>query len=280
MYDYRSMISTIESLFNILLGGFDFNSMEEADRIFGPILFFSFMLIMVMILMNMFLTILMDAFAEVQGDENLKANELEVLDHAMARLDHFIKARKRNKVGNLSGTENSSQEGITNSSQKCNVKESETDASAVTESNAEDNYTDKEDAVNEEQDSDNKDPLEKAIRRAQLKVRMKQMALVGRFFPSKTHGVLGMANYTGIPIPPKRTLDEKLVDLTACFQCTALDDITLDRAYEELFRQYVKMTKNLLHERDMKRQAEFAWSWEKPKTTYKQKQNVYTRYMH
>jgi hypothetical protein len=281
MYDYRSMISTIESLFNTLLGGFDFNSIEHADRLFGPALFFSFMLIMVMILMNIFLTILMDAFAEVQGDENLKANELEVFDHALSRLDFLFKSsRKGNKVGDFSG-ETSSQTDVKTSPspvpKKMDAKERLYD-DYTDDSSADSNAEDDKENVNEGEDSDNDDALDQAIRRAQLKLKLKQMVLLGRVFHVKPHG--SSTRNCFIPLPPERTLDEKLVDLATCFRCVALDDIALDRAYEELLRQYVKNRNNLIYEREMERQAEFASSWQRPQTFYKQSQmNVYTRYM-
>ncbi|KAL9972512.1 hypothetical protein ACROYT_G018834 [Oculina patagonica] len=88
--EYRSFLTTIETLFNTVMGAFDFEIIRQNDRILGPIIFFSFMMIMVMILLNVFLTILMDSFAEVQADENLKSKDAEVVEMMMKRFKYFF----------------------------------------------------------------------------------------------------------------------------------------------------------------------------------------------
>lgn len=262
MSEYKSMISTIESCFNILLGGFDFNSMEEADRIYGPILFFSFMMIMVMILMNTFLTILMDAFAEVQGDEHLKDNELQVLDHFLARLQKY---RKRNKVEiitsepeeTLDDKESDCQEPVVPEEQEFNDEET------LDEHESEDGF-------------DKDDVLQQAITRAQMRLKIKQMGLFRLAFKSK-EPITAFK-----PLVKERTLDEKLRDMSSCFSCAALDDITLDRAYEEMLRDYVRNIHRDYYNREMRRQDEFAFSWQLPKKElYKQtKPSLYTYTRH
>lgn len=98
--EYRSFLSTIETLFNTVMGAFDFEIIRENNRLLGPIVFFSFMIIMVMILMNVFLTILMDSFAEVQEDENLKSKDTEVVEYMLNQLKHFF--ARTGKIGNSS----------------------------------------------------------------------------------------------------------------------------------------------------------------------------------
>lgn len=88
--EYRSFLSTIETLFNTVMGAFDFDIIRENDRILGPIIFFSFMMIMVMILLNVFLTILMDSFAEVQEDENLTSQDSEAVEMIIKRFKYFF----------------------------------------------------------------------------------------------------------------------------------------------------------------------------------------------
>ena len=78
--EYCNFISTVETLFNTLLGGFDYTTIEENNRELGPILFFSFMIFVVLVLMNVFLTIIMDSFSEVQADEDLQSNGYGVAD--------------------------------------------------------------------------------------------------------------------------------------------------------------------------------------------------------
>ena len=103
LVEYSSFLTTIKTLFNTVMGAFDFEIIRENNRLFGPIIFFSFMMIMVMILMNVFLTILMDSFAEVQEDENLKSKDAEVVDHMLHQFKQFF-ARTR-KVDDFSGND-------------------------------------------------------------------------------------------------------------------------------------------------------------------------------
>ena len=88
--EYRSVMTTIKTLFNTVMGAFDFEIIRENNRLLGPIIFFSFMMIMVMILLNVFLTILMDAFAEVQADEQLQSKDAEVVDMMLKRFKYFF----------------------------------------------------------------------------------------------------------------------------------------------------------------------------------------------
>ena len=88
--EYRSFLFTIETLFNTVMGAFDFEIIRENNRVLGPIIFFWFMMIMVMILLNVFLTILMDSYAEVQEDEHLTSEDSEVVDMIIKRFKYFF----------------------------------------------------------------------------------------------------------------------------------------------------------------------------------------------
>lgn len=102
--EYQSFSTTVETLFNTVMGGFDFEILRDNNRYFGPIIFFSFMMIMVMILMNVFLTILMDAFAEVQEEaENIKSKDAEVVDYMLDQFKQFF--FRTGKVGDFSEKE-------------------------------------------------------------------------------------------------------------------------------------------------------------------------------
>lgn len=88
--EYRSFLFTIETLFNTVMGAFDFGIIRENNRVLGPIIFFSFMMIMVMILLNVFLTILMDSYAEVQEDDHLTSEDTEVVEMIIKRFKYFF----------------------------------------------------------------------------------------------------------------------------------------------------------------------------------------------
>ena len=60
------------SLFRALLGDFEYAEMERVDPLVGPLLFVTFMLLVVFVLVNMFIAILAEAYEkakiEVFGD--------------------------------------------------------------------------------------------------------------------------------------------------------------------------------------------------------------------
>ena len=108
--EYRSFLTTIETLFSAVMGGFDFETVQANNRLLGPVIFFSFQMVMVMISMNVFLIILMDSFAEVQADEHLKSKDYEVVKYMLWQFKYFFV--KTVKVGSVS--DDSSSEGEVN----------------------------------------------------------------------------------------------------------------------------------------------------------------------
>ena len=87
LFAFYSFVSTCETV--ILLGMFDYFALEEVAPVLGPIFFFSFMVFGSFILMNMFLTIVMDVFAEVKDSANEQANEYEIVEFMIKRFKKF-----------------------------------------------------------------------------------------------------------------------------------------------------------------------------------------------
>ena len=99
--EYRSFLTTIETLFSAVMGGFDFETVQANNRLLGPVIFFSFQMVMVMISMNVFSTILMDSFAEVKADEHLKSKDYEVVNLVPRVLSYPpYRARERETLEN------------------------------------------------------------------------------------------------------------------------------------------------------------------------------------
>ena len=82
---FYNFVSTLETVMGILLGSFDYLEIESAQPILGRLFFFSFMVFGTFILMNMFLTIVMDVFAEVKDSAMEQANEHEIVDFMIGR---------------------------------------------------------------------------------------------------------------------------------------------------------------------------------------------------
>ena len=81
--DYATFIVAAETMLTMTLGGFDFLGLQNANRIIGPIFFISYMVFIFLILVNVFLSIVNDSFAEVANDVGKQTNEHEVLDYIL-----------------------------------------------------------------------------------------------------------------------------------------------------------------------------------------------------
>ncbi|EDO36967.1 predicted protein, partial [Nematostella vectensis] len=62
MDSYASFQGTMASLMGLTLGDFDFDELKQANRLFGPMFFFSYVLVVLFILMNVFLSIIVETF--------------------------------------------------------------------------------------------------------------------------------------------------------------------------------------------------------------------------
>lgn len=95
---YHTFIDTFFTLLRTLLGDFDFESMQRSNRVFGPLYFLSFIVLVFFILLSMFMAILNDAYTDVQDslreEQKGKVNLLHVFGDWMkdkeGGLDEFV----------------------------------------------------------------------------------------------------------------------------------------------------------------------------------------------
>ncbi|XP_022801964.1 uncharacterized protein LOC111339550, partial [Stylophora pistillata] len=93
--DYASFPRTLGSMMSLTLGSFDFDSLTSSSRILGPMFFFSYVVIVLFVLMNVFIGILNDALSEVSNDSSIQSNEHEILDFML----HTFKRTVGKQVG-------------------------------------------------------------------------------------------------------------------------------------------------------------------------------------
>jgi polycystin 2 len=79
MKSYNNFTTSMMSLFRALLGEFEYEEMQQTDRLVGPLLFITFMLLVLFVLVNMFIAILSEAYEkakiEVFGDSFASRDE-------------------------------------------------------------------------------------------------------------------------------------------------------------------------------------------------------------
>ncbi|XP_078573096.1 polycystin-2-like protein 1 [Branchiostoma floridae x Branchiostoma japonicum] len=70
LQDYKNMLTSLQSLCMMMLGSFDFDALVDGHWVLGPLMFFSYQVMMQFILLSMFMAILMDVYAEESQDPN------------------------------------------------------------------------------------------------------------------------------------------------------------------------------------------------------------------
>ncbi|KAF8772030.1 Polycystic kidney disease protein 1-like 2 [Argiope bruennichi] len=88
--EFCSFISSFESSISMLLKKFNYYDMEQASSIIGPLAFFTFALTASVVLINILLTIIIQAFEEVKHDIQFQNSDYELMDFIMRRLRLFF----------------------------------------------------------------------------------------------------------------------------------------------------------------------------------------------
>ncbi|XP_035677260.1 polycystin-2-like [Branchiostoma floridae] len=89
---YQNMQTSLQSLCMMMLGSFDFDELSGAQRVLGPLMFFSYQAMMQFILLSMFMAIIMDVYAEEQQGLPVAEN---------LRFLHFLKETSVEIVGKM-----------------------------------------------------------------------------------------------------------------------------------------------------------------------------------
>jgi hypothetical protein len=87
---YGSFTATIESLFQFVLGNFDFASFKLAQPFLGPVYFFLYVFVVCIGLQAMFLTIICEAFQLVRGQLEYQKNDYEVVDYILSKFKNVL----------------------------------------------------------------------------------------------------------------------------------------------------------------------------------------------
>lgn len=111
LHKFHSFIGTSETLLSVMLGKFSYSNLERSNRVLGPLMFFIYNITVVFILMNMFVSIIIENFKRVKRDNDLQSNEYEIIDFMIERIKSWLgvsswRRMGRNRVGVSSRTQN------------------------------------------------------------------------------------------------------------------------------------------------------------------------------
>ncbi|XP_071106159.1 polycystin family receptor for egg jelly-like [Haliotis cracherodii] len=76
---YSSVLVSLETLLSFALGHYQFEELSMANRTLGPVFFFAYIMFVVLLMLNMFVTILNDSFSVVRSKVNSEKNEYEIV---------------------------------------------------------------------------------------------------------------------------------------------------------------------------------------------------------
>ncbi|XP_076075764.1 polycystin-1-like protein 2 [Mytilus galloprovincialis] len=82
---YRTMLDSLETLLAFALGSYDYRSLEEVNRVFGPMFFFAFFFSVMFLLINIFVAILNESIAAIKKDVSKQSNEYELVSFVWNR---------------------------------------------------------------------------------------------------------------------------------------------------------------------------------------------------
>ena len=88
------------TLFRIILGDFNFREIEDANRFLGPLFFISYVFFVFFVLINMFLAIINDTYAEVKSDLAQQEDDFAFGDYFKKGYDKMMNklSFKREKI--------------------------------------------------------------------------------------------------------------------------------------------------------------------------------------
>ncbi|XP_023689469.2 polycystin-2-like protein 1 [Paramormyrops kingsleyae] len=74
---FSTFFTCISTQFRIILGDFDYDAIEQANRVLGPIYFVTFVFFVFFVLLNMFLAIINDTYSEVKEELSKDQDEFQ-----------------------------------------------------------------------------------------------------------------------------------------------------------------------------------------------------------
>ncbi|XP_065602426.1 polycystin-2-like protein 1 [Cyrtonyx montezumae] len=78
--NFSTFVKCIFTQFRIILGDFDYNSIDNANRVLGPVYFVTYVFFVFFVLLNMFLAIINDTYSEVKEELSSQKDELQLSD--------------------------------------------------------------------------------------------------------------------------------------------------------------------------------------------------------
>ena len=94
MYDYRSVLATFAAMFSGFLGNFDYQGVTDATGILGGIMLLAYLMVMMNVYLNFFISILSEYMSALRSDPNAVPKDHEVIAYMMTLLESAVGSEK------------------------------------------------------------------------------------------------------------------------------------------------------------------------------------------
>lgn len=94
LWAYYTLFRTATTSFQIMVGKFDSSSIIKESTWQGPLIFSSFNILIRLIMLNLFISIVCDAFQKVRQEIDTKGNEIEIVDYFSEQLNKLFSSKK------------------------------------------------------------------------------------------------------------------------------------------------------------------------------------------
>uniref|UniRef100_A0A4W3GDS1 Polycystin 2 like 1, transient receptor potential cation channel n=1 Tax=Callorhinchus milii TaxID=7868 RepID=A0A4W3GDS1_CALMI len=95
--NFSTFLKCIFTQFRIILGDFNYDEIDNANRILGPIYFVTYVFFVFFVLLNMFLAIINDTYSEVKADLSDQKDELQITNFIKQGYNKALTKMKRKK---------------------------------------------------------------------------------------------------------------------------------------------------------------------------------------
>uniref|UniRef100_A0A8C2X4A3 Polycystin 2 like 1, transient receptor potential cation channel n=1 Tax=Cyclopterus lumpus TaxID=8103 RepID=A0A8C2X4A3_CYCLU len=107
---FSTFVKCIFTQFRIILGDFDYDAIDRANRVLGPIYFVTYVFFVFFVLLNMFLAIINDTYSVVKEELSCQKDELQITDIIkQSYMKTFIKLKLKKE--NISDVQKALQSG-------------------------------------------------------------------------------------------------------------------------------------------------------------------------
>jgi hypothetical protein len=96
LYQFSTIMRSMVNCFEIMLGKFQVQPLLQADSLFGPIIYCTYNVCIIFVLLTMFVSIINDSFKIVREDS--KKQDYEMFEYMRDRVKSFFEKKKENTI--------------------------------------------------------------------------------------------------------------------------------------------------------------------------------------